>query len=531
MDQFVNNFDHLVRQNDPDVAGLRSDADQPQAKRDQPEGSRGAWLGVWLGVMAGCAHPQAAPSAGPAERVRYVDARAAEGGDGSRARPFRSLAEALAEAGRGERLTVELASGVYEGPFELAGEVRLVGRGAVVLHAEGPFAVSAAGRVSLERLTVQGGTVGLQVFGELSLSGVQLSGQREVSVLVRGGALEARGCEFSATVSETTGLRVEEGARAQVERSAFLGPYRRAVELRSGEVRLSGARFAGPVTGLHQLGGRAEVERSTFSGGRGPALFSAGGALSGRQVLVHGHEYGLQTGEGATVDVRDLAVHRPDRAGIALVGTRGTLTDVVVVGGGSLGGAQALGSDLVVERLRVHAVSGFALLARHGKLTLSDAVLTDIRAEKEGSGEESGGDGLMLRGVEARIEDVTARELGGSGLVASAEATVAVRGLTCHGCRFGAILVERGARVDAVSVEARGGDAAAVSVPDAGRLRIHLLRSSGNALGPVWTECGAGAEVLLGQVESDVPVRTAPCIGRWREPRLGYSSAPSKLEK
>ena len=57
----------------------------------------------------------------------HVNDQASSGGDGSTQRPFRMIAEALAECSPGD--TVQLAPGTYDQPLELIGDVTLLGAG------------------------------------------------------------------------------------------------------------------------------------------------------------------------------------------------------------------------------------------------------------------------------------------------------------------------------------------------------------------------------------------------------------------
>lgn len=92
-----------------------------------------------LGACRGPGLPVAGGVPPGREQVRvevWVDAAWWRPGDGSRERPLRSLAEALARPGP---LTVHLAAGAYRGPFTLPEDVRLEGEGpGTVLLVEAP---------------------------------------------------------------------------------------------------------------------------------------------------------------------------------------------------------------------------------------------------------------------------------------------------------------------------------------------------------------------------------------------------------
>ncbi|MHB8878616.1 MAG: hypothetical protein ACYC8T_33370, partial [Myxococcaceae bacterium] len=211
--------------------------------------------GLFLALLA-CPSPR--PVAPPPVPLAFsprpelwVDASSPAPGEGTRGHPYRSLGAALARFVGGPPFTVRLASGLYPGPFELPAGVRLVGFGAVVLHAEGPAVLHAPKGAILEGLMVQGAAVGLVADGAVELLAVKFSGQRDTAVRVEGGALHASSCEFAATVSGIRGVGVGRGAGATLKDCAFLGPFRRAVEAAGAKVSVVGSRFEGPGTGVH----------------------------------------------------------------------------------------------------------------------------------------------------------------------------------------------------------------------------------------------------------------------------------------
>src|SRR5690349_11779507 len=78
-----------------------------------------------VAVIGGCT-PRTAPPPAPGTPVAvavaplelWLDASAPGGGDGTEARPYRALGEALLRAGAAP-LRLHLRTGLYQGPFEL----------------------------------------------------------------------------------------------------------------------------------------------------------------------------------------------------------------------------------------------------------------------------------------------------------------------------------------------------------------------------------------------------------------------------
>lgn len=485
-------------------------------------------LGLLAAWVVGCASvaPRvptagAAPTQHPPRRELWIDPAALEGGDGSARRPLRRLPDELlapaSEGGKGTgtalTLHLHLAPGLYRGPIVLPRGALLEGSGPVtVLFVEpggGPGAgagggpredtvISAPEGGRLEHLSVQGGSAGIVASGPLELDSVELSGQRHAAIRLFGdgkGLLEARQLRLEGSLSESRGLELSPGTRAVVASSRFTGAYRRAIQTEEAKLALSDCVFEGPVTGVHQVGGSVSMHRLRLSGGRGPALFVARGKLSLDEVSVHGHEYGLQTGEGAELDVKGFTSVRAERAGLGLVRARGRLEDVRVLETGNFGGMQLLESEVEVHRLRIDAARASGVVVRQGKIVLRDLQLSRIRKELES--DDSGGDGVVVAGGEVLVQNARMTALAGAGVLATARARVEVQQLECEACLWGAVTAERGAQVVASDLLVRGGDAAAVLAAHGSRVEVKGLVLRDNPHGPAWADCASGATVRL----------------------------------
>ncbi|MBZ4421211.1 hypothetical protein [Myxococcus sp. RHSTA-1-4] len=467
-------------------------------------------------VLCTCRGP-APREAPPAEATRthvWVDPAGWKPGDGTRERPLRSLAEALARPGP---LTVHVALGTYTGPFTLPAGVRVEGQGpGSVLYVEGPDApVLRAGRdTALADLAVLGGAWGLEVTGggRVRVERVGFSGQRTGAVRVEAGRLEVEDARFEASVSETTGVLLEGAAvEARITGSVFTGPFRRAVRVRGAGVRVEveDARFLGPVSAVGVDGGHAEVRRATAEGGRGSAFSVVEGALVLEEVRVTGHEYGVSAMQARRLDVRGFTSVRAERAGLGVVRSRGVLEDVVVQGSGEFGGIQQVGGELEVRRFRVEGAAEYGLVATQGRLRVRDGTITRVR-----SGDGIAGDGLHLRQVEADVEGVVVDGVAGTCVLAAQDARVVLRDAELSGCGHAGLMVDTLARLEATGVEVRGGGTALAAMGD-GEVRADALTASGLSEGLVWAECQGSTRVRLSRVRSeDVRGLSAPCVER-----------------
>ncbi|HSP81040.1 MAG TPA: hypothetical protein VLQ93_21130, partial [Myxococcaceae bacterium] len=180
------------------------------------------------------AHGKPAPQILPPSPTRvaevWVDGGLGEEGDGSRERPFTTLAPALARAeAAGAPLRVHLAPGRYRGPFVLPAGLELVGGGeATVLQGEGEEVVVRAPRgVTLRRLGLEGDGGGLKAGGPVELEAVRFGGQpgRGTGLFVRGGPLRLEdvtlsgfeyGLQAVEAPVEARGLAAGDAARAGV---------------------------------------------------------------------------------------------------------------------------------------------------------------------------------------------------------------------------------------------------------------------------------------------------------------------------
>ncbi|MGO9063144.1 MAG: hypothetical protein ACLQIH_00230 [Myxococcaceae bacterium] len=479
----------------------------------------GALLGAGLLLAQSCSsgrthglqEASVPPSAPPALEL-WVDAAAPEGGDGSTARPLRRLEDALLANSPNRR--VHLAPGLYLGPFTAVDGTQLVGGSAAVLTAPaGVTVLVAKGTVSLERLLIQGGTLGLRSSGALRLVQVHFSGQRLGALLVAEGAtLSATDSVFEASVSEGVGMGLEPGARARLSGCTFEGPWRHGIEAHApAALVVASTGFRGAVTALHLRGGSAELSDVTISEGRGPGLYVAGGRLLLHRVQVSGHEYGLLTGSGAVVEAEDLSSTRADRAGVAVVRAQAQFRRLSITSAGSFGGLQCVGSKVRVEGLRVEGVAGVGVSQRDGTLELEDALVTGTR-DPDGSG----GEGLALRGGSATLHNLTVRQTAGACLLAAEGADVGLSKGTLERCHTAGLVAETSAHLTATNVTVVSSEGpGAVAAADASLVLSSFQATSTEGL--VWAECAGGAQVRAWQVGG---LPALPCVQPLSRPPL-----------
>lgn len=437
-----------------------------------------------------------------------MDGSAAAGGDGSRERPFRALADAPPH-GR-----LRLAAGVYPGALVLE-DVELVGGPAVVLAATPPATcVRTRGAVRLERVQIQGGAAGVVVEGGRAvLAAVSLSGQRGPAIEVATGAeLVLTDSTVQASVSEVPGVHVLQGGKAELVQVRFQGPFRRAVDAtQPAALRLRKVQTQDALTGLWVRGGSAVVEGMGVRGGRGPGLYVAGATVQLRDVRVEGHEYGLLTGEGAHIDGRGIRSTGAERAGLGLVKSKGTLEDVHVESAGPLGGVQLLASEFRLRGLEVQGGRASGLVARDAELTIDGATFRGPSGV-----DPSDGDAVQIRGGHATLGGVRVQDCAGVGVLAAEGATVSLSRATVSGAGVAGLVAETEGRLTATDVSIDRTAGPAVLVTDRGRAQLRTMTARGNRDGALWAECSQGVDVEIDGWTGDVTPMPAPCVhGAW----------------
>lgn len=460
----------------------------------------------WLLAVSACAHaPESAKTSEPAAPQRpqvWVDGSTSEGGDGTSARPLKTLKLAPGTV-------THLATGLYELSGVLPDDVELVGDGkAVVLFGEG----LEAGRARFRKLAIQGGQVGLTARGAVTLDQVSFSGQRQAAVRVEG-SLTWRGGDVEGSVPESRGVVVTAG-RADVSDVTFRGALRHGVTVEGGEAHVTGCTSDGAATAVHVSGGRAVVQKTKARRGRGPGFSAKGARLELKDVEAVAHEYGVLAGPGSELDVDGMTVERTQVGGVGLFGAKGVVRRLHATSPGSHGGISSLDSQTRAEDISIRGAVDLAVLARLGRLDAKKVRIEGVTGD---------GDGIMVRDAIAVLEDVKVFDIAGTGVVATAVSTVDLNGLRCEQCLHGALLVERRSTVKARGVVSISSREAAVTIPDDGVLELDGLDVTGNGPG-VWAECAPGSRVVL---KGKLPAREL-LSGRCLElpPPPGPSASP-----
>lgn len=262
----------------------------------------------------GCAAPGPACSGDWAEglddlRTTFVRVGAV-GGDGTRARPLATLAEAWATGAP----TVALSSGDYPFVGELSGARRVVGAcvQSTTLSAVGELALD--GGVVLEGLTLRAPVTRVE---QATLRGLRVVGDVRAH-----GTLALRGVAISGLAEA---VHAEPGATLSIEDSHLSGGRAALSAVASASVSVARTWLAGAVTAtdtpmslgevvvidvrerVHVQGGQLDLRRVLLGGATATRALRVRGAarVTARQLLVGADTGGLDLGAGSTVLLED----------------------------------------------------------------------------------------------------------------------------------------------------------------------------------------------------------------------------------
>lgn len=303
---------------------------------------------IWPGEQA--CHPIGAAcadfAAGLAADAIYVDDDAAPGGDGRRAAPFRTIAEALPGA-----RTIALGRGSYAGPLVLPAGVALIGAcpsETVIRGSSAAPVLTLSGSATVAGLRLEGGTTGLSAAGgTILLSELWLSGATGAGLTI-GPATDARLEAVAIRASGGPGLSVRSatlvGRRLSIQGATAIGVDAGSTALTLSDVAIS------------DLGSIGDL-------GSAGLVFFAGTSSVSRAVIERTPIGGVRAAEGRH-ELQDLVVREtsvgPDPSG-AIVAVHATvalrrayLNQVAFAGLRVTEGAQLRAEDLIIDDVVVN---------------------------------------------------------------------------------------------------------------------------------------------------------------------------------
>jgi hypothetical protein len=331
------------------------------------------------------------PASLPPRDVVYVRADAAAGGDGSRASPFPTLAEAIAATVDGA--TIAVAVGEYEEEIVILGARTIVGACAegVVLRRTGvaglPIVQTRDGAIDIRDVTLRSDANDGFVASSSNVA-IRSAVFDGVGISILGGdATRVEDTRVSGTVSDAfTMVGITGADTVEIARSAIMDTEINAVAILDGEASLSDVSIASTGgTGLQMTTtGSSSIERVVVED-----TWELGLLLDGPMTVSDLVVRGVRSDEiaGGLAAFRDAELHRvwiEDAGDVAASMTEGVFTvDDLLVYGGSEGGYQrglelGNGARIVMSRVVMASINDLAFLVYGEGTTLG---LGDVRVE------------------------------------------------------------------------------------------------------------------------------------------------------
>jgi hypothetical protein len=434
----------------------------------------------------------------------WVDAFSPAGGDGTSARPFKSVPKPVP----GD-VTIHLRAGLYSGPFLLGEGAQLEGHGEVVLTGEAGQTVVTATAATLQGVSVQGGAIGLEAGADVVLSQVHFSGQRKQAALVHG-KLTLTGATFEASVEGIDGVAVDRGAMLELSQAKFTGGFRRAVLTEGGTLVLDDVTGEGPKTLVHALGATSRLSRLHSRLGSGPALVFSAGTVELREAELLGHEYSALLISGVEAKLSEVKASGALQACISAINSALLVSKSTLTRCGPGGAVTLQNAKTTLRNVEIDSSLELGVFVKMGTLVLDEVKISKVTAAPDGSS----GDGFHVRG-EAQVSavgPVAVVDVEGTGLFVSTYSQVTLPRLIVERARSSALFVERGAKVNLEALLVRGGSGPAIVVPDKASVEVKSLSVAGGNELPVYAECSEGAEVTIGRLESTVQQLPSRCV-------------------
>lgn len=298
---------------------------------------------IWPGELAchSIGPPCADFASGLPPGTIYVDDDAAAGGDGQRATPFRTIAEALSGA-----RTIAVARGSYDGPLTLPPGVALIGAcpSETVIRGSNLAPVLAlSGSATVAGLRLEGGTTGI------SASGGSLR-LRELWLAAASGP--------GLTIGPATRVRLEDLA---IRSSGGPGATAQSATMVGRRLSIQGAAGTGLETHdtVLSLSEVAISDLSSVSDPNSAAIAVFAGTSSLSRAVIERTPVGGVRAEDGRIDLQDLVVREtspgPDPSGavtaVRSAGSlrRGFLNHVAFAGLRITEGSQFTAEDLVID--------------------------------------------------------------------------------------------------------------------------------------------------------------------------------------
>ena len=425
--------------------------------------------------------------------------------DGSEARPYRSLNDALAAAPAGALVRVD--DGTYREAVVIRRPIVLIGRGPGRTRIVAPdgaapaLEVRGADHVQIHGMSIESGAVCARFSGGThKLQKVDLRGCSQAGIVGRGAQIEL----VSGTISDVGGGREGRGidldgggleARGVVLQAAG----RRAVVLNGARGLLEDVVVRGSALSALQATGGADVRvvRGSYEGLGGAALYAGASKLRVEGARVRWGEYGVLGFRGAELAISGGELSDYSVAGVAMVGAHGTVENVTIARGGTDAAISVTRADgkkpvlLVGNRIASPGTMGVHIT--ESAVTARENSITGARLDAE----KDMGDAFYAVDSRLVIEQNVMRGNAGSG-VAAVRSQLRLRGNGfVENGRAGLLLLDA-SRGSVTGNNFERNQLAGVELGEQSRATLDQNRFGGNVRLDIDVGCGRG---LAGKVE------------------------------
>ncbi len=421
--------------------------------------------------------------------------------DGSRQRPFHTIADALRAAPSGALILLD--EGVYRERLLITRAVVLLGRGPGRTRivggpgqgAQAPLVeVRAADHVELRGLALERGRIGLLLHAGagVRLHDVGLRQFSEAAIVGQGAQLVLRGTEVLdiGPSREARGIELTGGTLDALS-VTMRGAGRRAFILRGTRALLADVDVAGSMVSAVQAvdGADVRVVRGVFEHMGGAALYAGGARLSIEGATIAGNEYGVIGFRGAEVEVLDSELLDHLVAAVALVGSRGTVQRCHIRHGGSEGGIAITNGSAPISLVdnRIQEPGPMGLHITESSVRARGNTITGARLDWQ----QDLGDAIFAINSDVEIDQNMLRGNAGNGILTlSSKLRLTGNGLLDNG-RAGLLLLNRSTAVARGNLFARNA-AAGVQIAETSHASLARNRFGTNPQFDIDVVCGAG---------------------------------------
>jgi hypothetical protein len=298
-----------------------------------------------------------------------------------------------------------------------------------------------------------------------------------------GGSIEARGLVFRA------------GGRRAIVLAGASGVFE--------DLDVRGSSLSALQATAHS---QARVVRGFFEGMAGGALYAGGSRLLVEGAVVQGAEYGVIGFHGSEVTVQGGRFSGYGVAGVALVGSHGSISDAAFMDGGSESAISIDGSDrkqpILIARNRIQEPGPMGVHVTESEVALTGNTITGARLDREGDL----GDAVFAVDSRVTLRENVMRGNAGSGAALVRCWTAVNRNGFIENRRAGVLLLDRSKGKASDNLFSRNVHAG-VELSEGAKLEFSRNRFEANAAFDVDAGCG----VSRGNADLDAPVRMRGC--------------------